>query len=85
MRDYLENCTAEPKETIKSKLENMDAILREIETQMSMIDDAINGPKVKENKVMDNQPEPMDMMIDRLRNNAEEILKTVVRIREVLW
>ena len=41
MREYLENCTAEPKETIKAKLENMDAILREIENQACMIEDAL--------------------------------------------
>lgn len=85
MREYLENCTAEPKETIKAKLENMDAILREIENQACMIEDAINGPNVKENKAMDNQLEPMGIMIDRMRGKAEEILKTVIIIREALW
>ena len=85
MREYLENCTAEPKETIKAKLENMDAILREIENQACMIEDAINGPKVKENKAMDNQLEPMGIMIDRMMGKAEEILKTVIIIREALW
>lgn len=85
VRECYETCEAEPRETIKSKLENMDVIMRETQNVVCMIEDAICGPRDNDGKEVDNQPESMEMMTNRLRNNANEILKRVVRIKEALW
>lgn len=85
VRECYENCGAEPRETIKSKLENMDVIMRETQNVLCMIEDAICGPRVNDGEEVDNQPESMEMMTNRLRNNANEILKRAVRIKEALW
>ncbi len=85
VRECFENCGAESRETIKSKLENMDGIMCETQNVVCMIEDAICGPRVNDGKEVDNQPESMAMMTNRMRNNAEETLKGVMRIKEALW
>ena len=85
--NYNENCSVpvEAKETIKSMLENMDAILTELKNQVNSIDSAVCGKKLADGQVCDKQDESMQITINRQRNEAEEILKTVFHIREALW
>lgn len=79
------NIPVEKRETAKMILENMDAILNEIENQLWLIDAGICNPKQKNGEVK----EPVDgCMLDTLqrqRNKAEEILKIAIHIREGLW
>ena len=79
-------CEAETRETIKSILENMDAILTELRCQVNAIDDAVSGKRpATDGKLVEKQDESLHITVNRQRNEAEEILKTVVRIREALW
>lgn len=73
-----------PRETAKSILENMDAILKELSAELRRIDDAIYAPTPLE----DAKETADDCMLDTLnrqRNMAEQLLKTAVHIREGLW
>lgn len=91
MMDFT-NATCEPverirdKETAKMILENMDAILNELDNQTKAVETAIFSPMP--NATEPNR-EPLDECIlgtlNRHRNRAEEILKRVIHIREGLW
>ena len=66
-------------------LENMDAILNEMENQLGLIDAAIYSPKPKNGEVKEPMDECMLATLNRQRNKAEAILKTAIHIREGLW
>lgn len=74
-------------ETVKQILENMDAIQRETIAELVMITDALidgSHPVVKD----PNEPCQCPTILDELRikrDNAEDILKSVMRIRSCLW
>lgn len=76
--------TNEPRETAKSILENMDAILNELSAELRRIENAIYGPKPLEDP-KDHPDECMLETLNRQRNTAEQLLKTAVHIREGLW
>lgn len=72
-------------ESAKSILENMDAILDELGTELRKIDDAIYSPSNAGCDV--NEPRDACLLdtLNRQRNLAESLLKIVVHIREGLW
>lgn len=74
----------EKTEPAKAILENMDAILKELASELVRIDSAIYSPKPCEER-----PEPQNEcmlgMLNRQRNTAEGLLKLAVHIREGLW
>lgn len=76
-------------EPAKSILENMDAILKELGTELRRIDDVIYSPSnVNSNSVCDvNEPHDDCLLqtLGRQRNLAESLLKIAVHIREGLW
>lgn len=78
------NSVNEPRETAKSILENMDAILKELSAELRRIDDAIYAPKPLED-AKDAHDECMLETLNRQRNTAEQLLKLAVHIREGLW
>ena len=71
-------------ESAKIILENMDAILKELENELTRIDSAIYSPKP-----LDEAKEPKDECmlgtLNRQRNMAEGLLKLAVHIKEGLW
>ena len=76
------------RETAKELLENMGAILMELNNEVRMISDAVyrggNCDLVEE--VPNEQKMPSIVAIMRgQRDAAEEVLKELVRIREALW
>ena len=77
---------SEPKsETAKSILENMDAILKELGTELRLIDNAIYSPSNDGCDVNEPRDECLLGMLIRQRNLAGDLLKIVVHIREGLW
>ena len=72
-------------ENAKSILENMDAILNELQSQLSAIESAIFSPKPSNKDGRDPMDECMLGTLNRQRSKAEEILKTAIHIREGLW
>lgn len=71
-------------EPVKSILENMDAILKELKNELERIDSAIYSPMPFEDRA-EPQDECMLGTLNRQRNTAEELLKLAVHIREGLW
>lgn len=86
-------CTAEYKiegprtETAKQVVENMGAILFEMNNTVEMMTSGLISPDAV--KVQTNTREPKEESfidtIRRQRDFAEEILKALCRIREALW
>ena len=74
----------EPRETAKSLLENMDAILKELSAELRRIEGAIYAPMPLED-AKDASDECMLETLKRQRNMAGQLLKTAVHIREGLW
>lgn len=87
--NYGEMATCEPRdnkpETAKSILENMDAILKELGTELRLIDNAIYSPSNDGSDVNEPRDECMLGTLNRQRNMAESMLKLAVHIREGLW
>ena len=85
----VESFKNEPRETAKMVLENLDEILNELSFQVNSIETAIvTGPLCKDDGGSNANKHPDETMLqtlDRQRNFAETILKTVMRIREALW
>lgn len=83
--DYTCNMAVnEPRETAKSILENMDAILKELSAELRRIENAIYAPK----PIEDAKEAPDECLLETLnrqRNTAEQLLKLAVHIREGLW
>lgn len=84
-------CAVEKKEreTAQELLENMGAILKELNNEVRMISDAVyrggNSNPVEE---VPNEPKGMPPMVAIMkgqRDAAEGLLKEVVKIREALW
>lgn len=83
-------CVKEPIETLKSIMENMTAILAEIDNQTDILFEAFYGRSVSVSTnegqtVQENSPETILSTAKKQRDNAERILKKIVRIREGLW
>ena len=76
------------RETAKDLLGDMDGILREMETQVSMISDALyRGRNLVEsgnNKEPCDAP-PMVVIMQEHRDTAERLLQEIIKIREALW
>ena len=71
-------------ESAKTILENMDAILKELENELTRIESAIYSEKPIEGT---NTPKDKSMLetLNRQRDMAEGLLKLAVHIREGLW
>ena len=81
-------CVKEPIETLKSIMENMTAILAEIDNQTDILFEAFYGRSVSTNAeqtVQENTPETIISTVKKQRDSAERILKKIVKIREGLW
>lgn len=75
-------------ETAKELLENMGAILKELNKEVRMISDAVyRGGNFNPLEEEPNEPKmpPMVAIMRGQRDAAEEVLKELVRIREALW
>lgn len=72
-------------ETAKMIFENMDAILDELSGHVNSIEAAVYGQKLKNEDAREPADECILGTLNRQRNKAEEILKTVIHIREGLW
>lgn len=76
-------------ETAKELLENMGAILKELNNEVRMISDAVyRGGCCNPVEEIPNEPKGMPPMVAIMhgqRDEAEELLKEVVKIREALW
>ena len=71
-------------ESAKTILENMDAILKELASELVRIDSAIYSPEPCVER-SEPQDECMLATLNRQRNTAEALLKIAVHIREGLW
>lgn len=71
-------------ESAKTILENMDAILKELGSELVRIDSAIYSPRPFEER-SEPKDECMLETLNRQRNTAEALLKLAVHIREGLW
>lgn len=85
-----DNSVEEPKrETAKELIEDMGAILDQLNNQVRMISDAIyRGGNCNQGNVETNEPKgmpPLIFIIQEQRDVAREVLKEVVKIREALW
>lgn len=81
-------CTerSEPKaETVKSILENMDTILKEMGTELRHIEGAIYSPSNDGCDANEPRDECLLGMLNRQRNLMGSLLKIVRHIREGLW
>ena len=74
----------EKPESAKTILENMDAILKELASELVRIDSAIYSPRPGDEK-KEPKDECMLGTLNRQRNMAEGLLKLAVHIREGLW
>lgn len=76
------------RETAKTLLGNMDAILIEMAHQVTMIADAIyRGESHVENE-LDNEPRaelPMVVIMQQHVDTADRLLEEIKKIREALW
>lgn len=87
----LTQCTGEEakRETAKELLENMGAILKELNNQVRMISDAVyRGCTRKTVEEVPNELKempPMIVIMKGQRDAAEEALRELVKIREALW
>lgn len=78
------------RETAKELLENMEAILGEMENQVAMISDAVYRDEnhVEKGRARTNEPcatPPMVVIMRGQRDTAEYLLKEIIKIREALW
>lgn len=77
------------RETAKELLENMGAILKELNNEVSMISDAVyrGGNRKIVEEVPNEQKEmpPMVVIMRGQRDTAEYLLKEIIKIREALW
>lgn len=71
-------------EPAKVILENMDAILKELKSELERIDSAIYSSEPLE-KISEPKDECILVTINRQRDTAEALLKIAVHIREGLW
>ena len=87
MLHSMESVTSnEPREKALDIISNLSAILTEIKNQVDSIDSAIYGKKVEETTAKEAPSMPPILMILRQqRDFAEDILKSIVHIREGLW
>ncbi|MBQ6035757.1 MAG: hypothetical protein IJL43_00460 [Lachnospiraceae bacterium] len=74
----------EKTEPAKAILENIDAILKELASELVRIDSAIYSPEPCEER-SEPQDECMLATLNRQRNTAKALLKIAVHIREGLW
>jgi hypothetical protein len=87
---YSDNRGAENEErieTAKELLENMGAILKELNTEVRTIAEAVYRG-VNPAEKAPNEPRttpPMIAVLKEQRNMAEEVLRELVRIRGALW
>ena len=76
------------RETAKELLEQMDAILKELNNEVRMISEAVyrdaDCTNIREELDEPKMP-PMIVIMEEQRDMAEEILKEVFKIRESLW
>ena len=77
-------------ETAKELLENMESILGEMDNQVAMISDAVyrGGKNVEKGPALTNEPRPMPplvVMMRKQRDDAERLLKEIIKIRDALW
>ena len=74
-------------ETVKSILESMEDVLKELYNQLRMIDDAIYSPKNGENSKALDDPKQECLLgtLTRQRNIADAVLHLAVHIREGMW
>lgn len=85
----LARCAVEEvkKETAKELLENMKAILKEMNTEVRMISDAVyRGANF--NQEAPDEPKVTPPMVDIMqeqRNMAQDILDELIKIRQALW
>ena len=85
----LARCAVEEvkKETAKELLENMKAILKEMNTEVRMISDAVyRGVNI--NQEAPDEPKVTPPMVDIMqeqRNMAQDILDELIKIRQALW
>ncbi|MBO7734004.1 MAG: hypothetical protein J6S67_15675 [Methanobrevibacter sp.] len=77
----------EPSETAIEIMSNLSGILTEIKSQVDLIDSAIYGKRVEDATTAEEKPPtpPMLMILRQQRDFAEDILKSIVHIREGLW
>lgn len=77
----------EPRETAIDIMSNLSVILNEIKNQVDLIDAAIYGNRVEDSTTVNEMPQrpPMLMILRQQRDFAENILKSIVHIREGLW
>ncbi|MBQ1296562.1 MAG: hypothetical protein IIY21_21130 [Clostridiales bacterium] len=76
----------EPRETAMEIITNLAAILDEIKHQVDSIDMAIYGNRVEDSTTNEKPPKPpMLVILEQQREIAEDILKSIVHIREGLW
>lgn len=76
------------RETAKELLGDMDGILREMETQVAMISDAVYKGEKPVEKELNSEPcatPPMVVIMQRQRDTAEYLLQEIIKIREALW
>ena len=87
----LERCAVEEakRETAKELLDNMGAILVELNNEVRMISDAVyRGGNCNPVEEVHNEPKgmpPMVFIMQEQRDAAERVLGELVRIREALW
>lgn len=72
-------------EPVKTILENMDAILKELGAELRRIDDAIYSPENDGCDVTEPRDECLLGTLNRQRDLAASLLRTAVHIREGLW
>ena len=92
MNDFMnvKTCSVEEqrRETAKELLENMDSILGEIDIQVAMISDAVYRGGNHDKEEPTNEPcatPPLVVIMRKQRDDAERLLKEIVKIREALW
>ena len=71
-------------ESVKTILENMDAILKELGCELERIESAIYSPQPFEDRT-ESKDDCMLETLNRQRNTAGSLLKIAVHIREGLW
>ena len=76
----------EQRETAKDTILNLSEILTEIKKQVDSIDSAIYGNRPAEATAKE-EPSmpPMLVMLRQQRDFAEDILRSIIHIREGLW
>ena len=75
----------EPVEPVKSILENMDDILKELGDELRRIDEAIYSPSNAARDVSEPQDECLLGTLIRQRHLADSLLGIAIHIREGLW